>query len=92
MQAASGWYSLLAGFRNHGGDWLARWLPAGFENQSLLVACWGSRDHMGSIGKQVHCHYISLKDTGTTTLGLSSGLMMTLFSPKIGKFLHIFFY
>jgi len=50
---------LLAGLKIHGGDWLARWLPAGFKmrHQCSPLAChkWCSQDSSAHPAMQV-CH------------------------------------
>ena len=52
-------FSCLLGLKNHGGDQLARWLPAENQRISLLTACWGSRDPCGlNLVSRSHCHYI----------------------------------
>src|SRR5882724_4581287 len=65
-------FGCFLGLKIHGGDWLARWLPAGFENQgdwhSQLARGLGT--HMGSIGKQVplplHHHYMTSAGASTS--------------------------
>jgi len=49
---------LLLGLKICGGDWLARRLPAGFENGriGLLAACWGSI--WVQLVSRSHCHYV----------------------------------